>query len=291
MDFSLLISPMLFRHAWSLLGLAAILLTGCSPSSKAIESLQTKILEDVVKQGGSSLKSVVCPQDKPNEPSFTCTGILESGSGFDIPVKSNEDKSYAWEIVSIKGLLNMTQLQTAMRSGLMAEFGEPTIDCGTTTAYKAAKPGEQFECQVAGTKLPATAKQGDASKPETPSPQATPDQSAKPAAANSKPEKTTGKVVVTIASSGDISWQRVLPEGPDKSAAKGGDTANKTAGADTKPDATAKADGAIAPPKSATDDSPTDAKIPAAEITAAPPSANKSAEEAVNAGAFNAAED
>jgi hypothetical protein len=271
MDFSLLISPMLFRHAWSLLGLAAILLTGCSPSSKAIESLQTKILEDVVKQGGSSLKAVVCPQDKPNEPSFTCTGILESGNGFDIPVKSNADQSYAWEVVSIKGLLNMTQLQTAMRSGLMAEFGEPTIDCGTTTAYKAAKPGEQFECQVAGTKLPATAKPGDASKPETRSPQAKLDQSTKPAAANSKPEKTTGKVVVTIASSGDISWQRVLPEGPDKSAAK--------------------ADGAIAMPKSATNDSPTDAKIPAAEIPAAPPSANKSAEAAVNAGAFNAAED
>jgi hypothetical protein len=289
MDFSLLISPMLFRHACSLLGLAAILLTGCAPSSKAIESLQSKILEDVLKQGGSSLKSVVCPQDKPNEPSFTCTGILESGSGFDIPVKVNEDKSYAWEIVSIKGLLNMTQLQAAIRSGLMAEFGEPTIDCGTTTAYKAAKPGEQFECQVAGTKLPATAKKGDASKPETLSPQPTPDQSAKPSA-TSKSEKTTGKIMVTIASSGDISWQHVLPEGPDKSAAKGGGTPDKTGGADTKPKA--KADGAIAP-KSATNNPPADAdtKIPAAEITAAPPSANKSAEEAVNAGAFDAAED
>lgn len=284
---------MFFRHPWPLVGLAAIVLTGCSQSSKAIESLQAKILEEVVQQGGSSLKSVVCPQDKPNEPSFTCTGILESGSGFDIPVKANEDKSYAWEIVSIKGLLNMTQLQAAMRSGLMAEFGEPTIDCGTTTTYKAAKPGEQFECKVAGTKLPEVAKKGDASKPETPSPQATPDQTAKPAAANSKPEKTTGKIMVTIASSGDISWQRVLPEGPaDKSAAKGDDATAKTGGTDAKPDATAKGDGATAAPKSATNNPPAaDAKSPAAETTAAPPSANKSAEEAVNAGAFNAAED
>jgi hypothetical protein len=185
---------MFLRQPVSLLGLSLIFISGCSPSTnKAIESLQTKILEDVVGQGGSSLKSVVCPSDQQKAESFTCMGILESGNGFDIPVKSQAGENYAWEIVSINGLLNMSQLQAAIQSGLTAELGTATIDCGTSTAYKAAKPGEQFECKVEGTK-PADAAKSDKTSAKTP------------------PNKKSGKVMVTIASSGDISWQQIVPE-------------------------------------------------------------------------------
>jgi hypothetical protein len=186
---------MFLRQPVSLLGLSLIFISGCSPSTnKAIESLQTKILEDVVGQGGSSLKSVVCPSDQQKAESFTCMGILESGNGFDIPVKFQAGEKYAWEIVSINGLLNMSQLQSAIQSGLTAELGTATIDCGTSTTYKAAKPGEQFECKVEGTKPADVAKSSDAAKSDKTS------------------AKKSGKVMVTIASSGNISWQQIVPE-------------------------------------------------------------------------------
>jgi hypothetical protein len=233
---------MFLRHPVSLLGLSLIFISGCSPSTnKAIESLQTKILEDVVGQGGSSLKSVVCPSDQQKAESFTCMGILESGNGFDIPVKSQAGENYAWEIVSINGLLNMSQLQSAIQSGLTAELGTATIDCGTSTTYKAAKPGEQFECKVEGTKPADAAKSGDAAKPTDPP------ELSDAAKSNKTPAKTplkkSSKVMVTIASSGDISWQQIVPEpkggakdtpklpSPDANSAKSNSTATPSSAA------------------------------------------------------------
>jgi hypothetical protein len=241
-------SFMFLRQPLSLLGLSIILIGGCSSSSnKVIESLQTKILEDVVGQGGSSLQSVVCPADQQKADSFTCTGILASGKGFDIPVKSQAGENYTWEIVSINGLQNMSQLQSAIQSGLTAELGNATIDCGTSSTYKVAKPGEQFECKVEGTKPADAAKQteppesGDAAKlAKTPS------------------SKKSGNVMVTIASSGDISWQQVVPEPkggtkdtpklppPDANSAKSNSTATP-ASADT-PSKASPDDSTAAPP-------------------------------------------
>jgi hypothetical protein len=273
---------MLRHYSWSLVGLSIVGLTGCAQSSKAIESLQTKILEDVVRQGGSSLKSVVCPSDKAQEASFDCLGVLESGSGFDIPVKLQDDQSHSWSIVSIKGLLNMSQLQAAIQSGLGAEIGDPQIDCGTTTAYKAAKPGEQFECKVEGIKLAAAPKPSDSAKPSDVPAAKADNASTRPAADKTKSEKTVGKVMVTIASSGDISWQRILPEGKDKLAEK--------AKLGTNGSVTPDKDG-VTPSQAVATDAPPDTTATKADITPAPPSANKSAEAAVNAGAFDAAED
>jgi hypothetical protein len=276
---------MLLRHySWSLLGLSIVGLTGCAPSSKAIESLQTKILEDVVRQGGSSLKSVVCPSDKAQEASFDCLGVLESGSGFDIPVKLQDDQSHSWSIVSIKGLLNMSQLQAAIQSGLAAAIGDPKIDCGTTTAYKVAKPGEQFECKVEGIKLVAAPKPSDSAKPADVPATKVDKASTSLAADKTKSEKIVGKVMVTIASSGDISWQRVLPEGKDK---------DKLADKDklgTKDGVASGKDSVTSGKAMATNTPPNDTGTKA-DTTPAPPSANKSAEKAVNAGAFDAAED
>jgi hypothetical protein len=257
---------MLLRPPLSLLGLIVILISGCTPSSnKAIESLQAKILEDVVSQGGSSLKSVVCPPDQQKAASFTCTGILDSGHGFDIAVKSQEGQNYAWEIVSINGLLNMSQIQAAIQSGLMTEINAAKIDCGTTTSYKATKPGEQFECQVAGTKPAASDKASDK----------------KPAAAkpiDAKPANISGKVVVTIAASGDISWQRITPEGKPS-----GNAVNDRAASDAlKQDATdqVKADAIAKPGDAAKATTP----FPPADITQTPSAPTSSPEAALDAG-------
>jgi hypothetical protein len=276
---------MLLRPSLSLIGLTVILISGCSPASnKAIESLQTKILEDVVSKGGNSLKSVICPAAPPKAETLTCTGILESGNGFDIPVKS-EGENHAWEIVSIKGLLNMAQLQSAIQSGLTAELGTATIDCGTSTPYKVAKPGEQFECQVTGTKTDATkdpkaTDTKDAKATEVKAPD-TKDAKAKA----TKPEK----IVVTIASSGDISWQRVLPEGKENPAnSKDSGTSSKDAAIDEKATSSTS-------DKTTADAKPTDGKsadTKAISSDAAPttaPAASGAA--AVDAGAFDAAED
>jgi hypothetical protein len=243
---------MLFRPPLSLVGLTIILIGGCTPSSnKAIESLQAKILEDVVSQGGSSLKSVVCPPDQQKAANFICTGILESGKGFDIAVKSQEGQNYAWEIVSINGLLNMSQIQTAIQSGLATEISAAKIDCGTTTTYKATKPGEQFECKVAGTK---------------------------PAVSDKKAANISGKVVVTIASSGDISWQRITPEGkPSENAAKDAaakDTSKQDTTEQSKP-------AAIATPADAAKST---TPVPPADITPTPIAPTSSAEAALDAG-------
>jgi hypothetical protein len=282
---------MLLRPSLGLVGLTVILISGCSPASnKAIESLQTKILEDVVSKGGNSLKSVICPADQSKAESFTCTGILESGNGFDIPVKSEAGENHAWEIVSIKGLLNMSQIQAAIQSGLTTELGNATIDCGTTTPYKAAKPGEQFECQVTGTK-PATTPDPKATDPKTakdpqaPEPATKAAKAADPKAKAAKPEK----VMVTIALSGDISWQRVLPVGKanpsntqDSSAAPKDTAIDKptTSGTSNKTALdTPSADG-----KSANSQTPSGDAAPATA-----PAAN--GEDAINTGAFDAAED
>lgn len=279
---------MLLRPSLGLVGLTVILISGCSPASnKAIESLQTKILEDVVSKGGNSLKSVICPAEPPKAETLTCTGILESGNGFDIPVKS-EGENQAWEIVSIKGLLNMAQLQSAIQSGLTAELGTATIDCGTSTPYKVAKPGEQFECQVTGTKTDATKDPKATDTKDAKDPKATevkaPDAKAAKAKA-AKPEK----VVVTIASSGDISWQRVLPEGKENPAnSKDSGTSSKDAAIDKKATSSTS-------DKTAADIKPADGKStdPKATSTDAPPTTTPaaSAEAALDAGAIDAIED
>jgi hypothetical protein len=266
---------MLIRQPLSLIGLTVILISGCSPASnKAIESLQAKILEDIVTKGGSSLKSVVCPADQPKAETLICTGILESGSGFDIPVKSAAAADQSWEVVSIKGLLNMSQLQTAIQSGLTTELGNATIDCGTPTPYKVTKPGEQFECQVTGTKSSDPKDPKTADKDSKAADSTTQDKAAKatdakasdPKAKSTKPEK----VVVTIASSGDISWQRVLPAGKENAAnAKGGSEASKDAAID-KPSASGASD--KADPKSIPD-----SKATSSDAAATPPASSPEA--------------
>jgi hypothetical protein len=175
----------------SLLGFIALsMLTSCGNSSAYFETLQTQIQADVVKQGGNSLKSVICSPPE-GEKALNCTGLLESGSGFDIAVEQKEDKSYAWNIPSVKGLLNMLQIQTAIKAGLQPEVGEVSLDCGGDQTYRSAKPGESFECQLKKDQSSTTAKTSPKDAGKTPT----------------QPEK----VVVTIMPSGDISWQRTLP--------------------------------------------------------------------------------
>jgi hypothetical protein len=277
------------RLGFTLIGL--VLLSACSGSSGALEQLQKQIQEEVVKQGAGSVKRVMCESPKSgDEKSLLCTGLLESGSGFEIPVQKQDDQSYKWEILSIKGLLNMAQVQRSIQDGLKAEVGEATLDCGAgASLYKVVNTGDTFDCQFKVTTPPnAAAKQKtDSTQPlsneKTPAPDQTDsDQSKKP------PLEQNGKVTVSIMPSGDVSWQRIVAEKPN-------DKAVNAATSTSEKSATSASDTAKSKPS---DRPAADAKSPSAEnspATTAPASEGtapaQTAEDALNQGALDNLED
>jgi hypothetical protein len=181
-----------------LLVIALVPLSACSSSPKALDALQNQIQEEVLKQGGSALKQVICEAPKSGDGKLIqCVGLLESGSGFDITAQKQDDQRYKWEILSIKGLLNISQIQRSIQDGLKAEVGEVSLDCGVGAAiYKVANPGDTFDCQFQVT-TPLVNRQPAANKSE-----------------KLLIEKT-GKVTISIMPSGDISWQRIVADKSD----------------------------------------------------------------------------
>jgi hypothetical protein len=188
-------------------GVGAIALTACGKLLDTTE-IESSIQESIVKQGGTSLKSVICPQNiKPAEGQvFECVGVLESNSGFAIPVTQQDGQGKVqWEVPSVKGLLNMAKIQTAVQEGLQKEVGQVTIDCGSGT-YKAAKLGEIFECKLVKR----------SSKPESNTSATDVKLEEKSEEKTEKDEKVIAKVnlsdkiQVTIEPSGDVSWQRII---------------------------------------------------------------------------------
>ncbi|KAM3114109.1 DUF4333 domain-containing protein [Phormidesmis sp. 146-33] len=218
----------------------AIALTGCGKSLDAAQ-MEASIQESIVKQGGTSLTSVICPKDiKPAEGQvFECVGILDSNSGFAIPVTQQDGQGKVqWEVPSVKGLLNMAKIQTAVQEGLQKEVGQVTVDCGSGV-YKAAKPGEIFECKLIkrdgkssekASTVDVKSEEKSDSKPEE-----KPAQSEKDGKVIAK-ANPTDKIQVTIEPSGDVSWQRIIevPIAPSVASAVPSSPAQPDA---TKPDA------------------------------------------------------
>jgi Domain of unknown function (DUF4333) len=197
--------------AWAIGG--TIVLTACGETLNAVK-IEESIQESITQQGGTSLKSVICPQNiRPAEGQvFECVGVLDSGSGFAIPVTQQDSQGgVRWDVPSVKGLLNMDKIQAAVQDGLKKEVGQVSIDCGTGI-YKAAKPGEVFECKLAkrdgNSADPTSSGDQEEVKPDAKSDvklEAKPGASSPIAQAN-----PSGKIQVTIEPSGDISWQRIV---------------------------------------------------------------------------------
>jgi hypothetical protein len=190
------------------LSLGLGLLTGCGASTEYLDKLQAEIQTSVTDQGGSSLKSVICSQTEANQ-SLQCVGVLESGSGFDIEVKKKDDQSFDWKIPSVKGLLNMNQLQTAIQEDLKKELkGDVTIDCGIAQTYRATKPGESFECQAkVNPGNPPDQKSDSKESKQEAAAQAQSNQKLPSPSSKNQPEK----IMVTMLPTGDVSWQRLSP--------------------------------------------------------------------------------
>ena len=211
-----------------LLLLGFVGLTGCGRSVDP-KATEKALKEELAKQGVGSLKEVSCPSGIAPGQKFDCTGIFESGIGFRIPVEQkNEGNPLVWEIPSIKGMLNMNQVMKTMQGEL--KLGDGAIDCGTASTYRMVTLGSTFECTFVSTanlgsegKDSKEAKSSEAKSSEAKSmdqadelPEVkNADQATKKPDSNGLNLKKTAKkepdkIEIAIASSGDVTWQRLI---------------------------------------------------------------------------------
>jgi hypothetical protein len=188
-----------FRYFFSFLGLSLIAIAGCAntvDSRKVADSIK----QDITQNGGTSLNQVTCPGSiKPEAgKSFDCVGEMDNGYTFTITATQQDTKgAITWDVPNAKGLINIPKLEEFMQEALASEIStRPSVTCGGR--YRAVKPGEGFECQVAYKILkpvptPKTVK-GKPSKPKPPI-----------------EVSQTEKISVTTDDSGNINWQRVFP--------------------------------------------------------------------------------
>lgn len=189
----------------------SLVLSACSRTLDTAP-IENEIRDNIIKQGGLSLKSVVCPKNIPLEvgKSFECVGELESGDRFAIAAKQTDAPGKVeWDVPNAKGLLNLVKLEAIFQETLQTEGKTLAIECGK--GYKPVKPGESFECQiekpVAKTIEAATsAKAAQNSKP----PQ-------KPASLKQiKPPKPPETILVTIDPDNNVNWRQVVSVVSDK---------------------------------------------------------------------------
>jgi hypothetical protein len=171
------------------------------------------IQQDVIKQGGVSLKTVTCP--KGIQPgigkTFECIGEINSGYTFTIAVKQQDDQgSVIWDVPNTKGLLNMAKFESLIQAAVSSEIGSRSvIQCGDTL-YRAVKAGQTFDCKVEVKEHQES--KGMERSSEIPERTAMSDgKSQRPAIAiaTAKP-KQPDKIVVTIDTENNVSWQRVV---------------------------------------------------------------------------------
>jgi hypothetical protein len=238
-------------------GMAAVL----SSCGKTIDTakIEKLIQEGLVQAGGGAIKSVVCPKDVQQQASkgFVCTGVLDSGSGFDIDVQQKDaEGNVDWKVASIKGLLHMPQVQDSILAGLEKEIGKVELDCPAKTAYYVFKPGDTLECGIKGAIGPEKKEEGKKEDKKA-------DDKAAPKAG--KPDaksKESDKVLITMLPSGELNWQRLTPAGPsDGKVVSGKDLPGKTDAKTAGKADGVKADGAKSDAKSegkaATGETPT----------------------------------
>lgn len=181
-----------------LLSFGVLLLTACSKTLDQDRVAQS-IQQDIIKQGGVSLKMVTCPKNvKPESgQAFECIGETDTGYTFTIPVKQQDAQgTVLWDVPNAKGLLNLAKFETIVQQSVQSEIGSrPLIRCGGT--YKAVKPGQTFECAIEV-------------KP-TPKPKAdAKTQAATLKTVSLKPSKPD-TILVKIDTENNINWQRVIP--------------------------------------------------------------------------------
>ncbi|EKQ70741.1 hypothetical protein OsccyDRAFT_1046 [Leptolyngbyaceae cyanobacterium JSC-12] len=186
-----------FQPVLPVLCVVGLVACGGLNHKKIAETIQ----QDITSNGGTSVKGVTCPSGiKPEAgKSFECVGEMDNGYTFTITVQQQDaNGNVSWDVPHAKGLINVPKLESSIQEALTSEIGtNPSIACGGV--YKAVKPGEGFECQVAYkvTKAPPKPKTAPKGKPSKPTPPIQVTQ--------------TEKINVSTDADGNISWQRILP--------------------------------------------------------------------------------
>lgn len=175
-----------------------LLLTACSKTLDR-DHIAQSIQQDVIKQGGLSLKTVTCPKNiKPEAgQTFECVGETDVGYTFTIPVKQQDAQgNLLWYVPNAKGLLNLAKFETIVQESVQSEIGSrPLIRCGGT--YKAVKPGQTFECAI-DVKQPTLKAKADATQAAT-------------LKTVSIKARKPDIILVTIDPESNVNWQRVIP--------------------------------------------------------------------------------
>jgi Domain of unknown function (DUF4333) len=239
-------------------GMAAVL-SSCGKTIDAAK-IEKLIKEGLVQAGGSSIKAVICPKDVQQQANkgFICTGILDSGNGFDIDVQQKDGEGNVdWKVASVKGLLHMPQVQDAILAGLEKEVGKVELDCPAKTVYYLFKPGDTLECGIGGAIGPEKKeeeKKEEGKKEDKKADDKAETKAGKPDGKSKEPDK----VLITMLPSGELNWQRLTPAGPSDGKVVG--SGKELAGGKTE----GKTEGAKADAKSEGKTATSEAPVPAA---------------------------
>lgn len=228
--------------------LVAVCAVGLAACAKELDTrdIATRIQDQIVREGGISLKAVVCPtgiKPAPGE-EFKCVGELDTGTKFAINIiQGDVEGDVLWDFAHVKGLLNLEKLETDFKAALKSETGdEVKVDCRNDPgrSYRSVRPGDSFECLLVIAESKPGKKKKTAVRPD--------------------------RLLVTIDSERNVSWQQILPD----QAVKPSDVSNQES-----PDSATS-------PRIDTANSPAEEVIPKEELPASPPA--QTAEDALNSG-------
>jgi hypothetical protein len=144
-------SALFGRGGRSVILLAALAAAGCSKSLD-MAALNQSISSGINQQLSLPIASVTCPaEERPLQvgDTFDCVATPQAGGKLTVTVTQKDgDGNVAWEVTKTEGLLDLDKVEAAVVAGLKAQAGvEATVDCGER--WKAATPGETFQCQAA----------------------------------------------------------------------------------------------------------------------------------------------
>jgi hypothetical protein len=132
------------------LAAAALAAVGCS-SSLDMAALNQSISTGINQQLALPIASVSCPTEpRPLQAgdTFECVATPQAGGKLTVSVTQKDAAgNVAWEVSKTEGLLDLDKVEASVAAGLKAQAQvDATVDCGER--WKAAKPGEVFQCQA-----------------------------------------------------------------------------------------------------------------------------------------------
>ncbi len=131
----------------------SLVLAGCG-TKLDMAVINKSIGDGLAGQLGLVDTAVTCPQEAPPAKAgdtFECEAKPKDGGRLVLKVTQKDDKgNIAWELVKIEGMINLKTAEEAITQGLKEQTGaDVTVSCGGGgTSLRAAKEGEEFECQA-----------------------------------------------------------------------------------------------------------------------------------------------